>query len=329
MTRFALNRAQSLLDRRSLLAGAGALAASSVVTRAAEPAALPAVPAAMPAGAAGTSLVLLGTTGAPYFIPGRKMCGQAIVIDSRVYVIDVGYGVVGQMAQAKLAFGNVAGIFLTHMHADHMADYPMLVYEIGFGHGIDPVAVRGPEGVNQTHAGALGVFSGALASRAAMMQGMTPLDRRFALTQLSRNGVIYEDDHVKVTALKVPHPPIPSYAYRFDSRDRSIVISGDTSYFEPLAALAKDADILVHEAIYLPGFAGPPYNMPDTMVKMATTVHTTPEQAGQIAQRAGVKTLVLSHLIPGESTTTDDIWRAEAAKHYGGKIIVGHDLMII
>jgi ribonuclease BN (tRNA processing enzyme) len=87
--------------------------------------------------------------------------------------------------------------------------------------------------------------------------------------------------------------------------------------------------VLVHEAIYLPGFAAPPYNMPEPMQKMATTVHTTPEQAGRIAQEAGVKTLVLSHLIPGESTTADEVWRAEAAKHFTGKIIVGHDLMVI
>jgi ribonuclease BN (tRNA processing enzyme) len=173
------------------------------------------------------------------------------------------------------------------------------------------------------------VFSEDFSKRAFMMRGSTPPDQRFAVTQISKDGVIYQDERVKVTALAVPHPPIPSYAYRFDSKDRSIVISGDTRAFEPLADLAKGADILVHEAIYLPGFAAPPYNMPEPMLKMATTVHTTPEQAGIIAQKAGVKTLVLSHLIPGENTVADDVWRAEAAKHFTGRIIVGRDLLVI
>jgi ribonuclease BN (tRNA processing enzyme) len=257
------------------------------------------------------------------------MDGQAIVVDGHIYLIDAGYGVVGRMVEAKLAFDKVAGIFITHMHSDHVSDYPMLAYEIAHVPATTPVPVFGPEGIQQTHAGALEVFREDFTQRAAMLRGLTPPEKRFTVTQVSKDGPIYQDDRVKVTALAVPHPPIPTYAYRFDSRDRSIVISGDTSAFDPLANLAKGADVLVHEAIYLPGFAGPPYNMPEPMLKMATTVHTTPEQAGAIAQKAGVKTLVLSHLIPGEDTTTDDIWRAEAAKHFTGKIIVGHDLMVI
>lgn len=313
-----MNRPKASIDRRAVLAGGAALLACGFGANATEPKA-----------PSGTKLILLGTTGAPYFIPERKMIGQAIVTDGRVYVIDTGYGVVGRMTEAGLPFGNVAGIFFTHLHSDHIPDYPMLAYQIASRNGVSPVAVVGPEGIQQAHAGALQVFGEDFAQRSAMMRGLTPPDQRFALTQVSKDGLIYQDDHVKVTALAVPHPPIPSYAYRFDSKDRSIVISGDTRAFPPLAQLAGGADILVHEAIYLPGFAGPPYNMPEPMLKMATTVHTTPEQAGQLAEQAGVKTLVLSHLIPGESTTPDEIWRAEAAKHFKGEIIVGHDLMVI
>jgi ribonuclease BN (tRNA processing enzyme) len=307
-----------LFDRRAVLAAGGALLAASAVARA--------VPLS---GETGTKLVLLGTTGGPFFIPQRKMDGQAIVIDGHVYVIDAGYGIVGRMVEAKLPFADVAGIFITHMHSDHISDYPMLAYQVEQARAMTTVSVFGPEGIREAHAGAFLTFQEDFTQRAAMLRGLLPPEKRFAVTQISKDGVIYQDERVKVTALAVPHPPIPSYAYRFDSRDRSIVISGDTSASDALADLAKGADILVHEAIYLPGFAGPPYNMPEPMLKMATTVHTTPEQAGQIAQKAGVKTLVLSHLIPGENTTTDDVWRAEAAKHFTGKIIVGHDLMVI
>ncbi|MCJ2180509.1 MBL fold metallo-hydrolase [Novosphingobium sp. 2580] len=278
---------------------------------------------------AGTKLVLLGTTGAPYFIPERKMIGQAVVIDGRVYLIDAGYGVAGRMVEAHLPFEKVAGIFVTHMHADHIADFPIIAEQIAMSQGISPVGVFGPEGIRATCSGALETFTETFKARQMMMQGIPAPSDRFAVTQIAANGVIFQDDRVEVSALAVPHPPIPSYAYRFDSQDRSIVFSGDTRMFEGLAEFAKGADVLVHEAIYLPGFAAPPYNMPEAMVKMATSVHTTPEQAGQIAQQAGVKTLVLSHLIPGQTTTPDSVWHSEAAKHFKGRIIVGHDLMVI
>jgi ribonuclease BN (tRNA processing enzyme) len=307
-----------VFGRRAVLAAGGALLATCAVAR-----------AGVPGGEAGTRLVLLGTTGGPYFIPQRKMNGQAIVIDGHVYVIDAGYGIVGRMVEARLPFSDVAGVFITHLHSDHISDYPMLAYQIELARASTTVPVFGPAGIREAHAGAFQTFNEDFTTRAPLLRGLLPPEKRFAVTQISKDGVIYQDDRVKVTALAVPHPPIPSYAYRFDSRDRSIVISGDTRASDALADLARGADILVHEAIYLPGFAAPPYNMPAPMVEMATTVHTTPEQAGQIAQKAGVKTLVLSHLIPGESTVADDVWRAEAAKHFTGRIIVGHDLMVI
>jgi ribonuclease BN (tRNA processing enzyme) len=142
-----------------------------------------------------------------------------------------------------------------------------------------------------------------------------------------------QNDQVKVTSLRVPHPPITqAYAYRFDARDRSVVISGDTAYAPELAQFARGADVLVHEAMYLPGI--------DAIVRRATNAsrlrehlvasHTSTEDVGRIAAAAGVKTLVLSHLVPGDDPSiTDGQWAEGAARHFKGRIVVGKDLLEI
>jgi ribonuclease BN (tRNA processing enzyme) len=146
-------------------------------------------------------------------------------------------------------------------------------------------------------------------------------------------GLVLKNDDVTVTSCLVKHPPIErSYAFRFDTRDRSVVISGDTAYLPKLAEFAKGADVLIHEAMYLPAI--------DKLVKNATgstrlrqhliASHTTTDDVGRIASAADVKTLVLSHLVPGnDPSITDEMWAAGARKFFIGKIIVGKDLMEI
>jgi ribonuclease BN (tRNA processing enzyme) len=131
----------------------------------------------------------------------------------------------------------------------------------------------------------------------------------------------------------VLHPPIKhAYAYRFDTADRSVVISGDTNYAPGLVALAKGADVLVHEVLYLPGLDRLLARVPNaaTLRKHIVDSHTVVEDVGRLAAQAQVKTLVLSHFVPGDDPEiTDDMWSAGVRKHFKGKIIVGKDLMEI
>jgi ribonuclease BN (tRNA processing enzyme) len=146
------------------------------------------------------------------------------------------------------------------------------------------------------------------------------------------------DDTVKVSAIVVEHPPVkPSRGYRFDFKDRSIAFSGDTAPLDAVATMAKGADVLVHEAMYLPAVEpevkarlaqGQPGTLADFMAHMKAD-HTPAEDAGRIAQEAGVKALVLSHLTPAVASVSDETWRAAAAKHFKGEIIVAQDLMVI
>ena len=138
-----------------------------------------------------------------------------------------------------------------------------------------------------------------------------------------------------MTAALVEHPPVvPSFAYRFDTADRSIVISGDTARSEGLIALARGADVLVHEALWVPGIDWLAREMlnadPAQLRKHMLESHTPVEEVGRIAAEAGVKTLVLSHFVPGDIPgLTDDDWRAGARVYFNGEIVVGRDFMEI
>ena len=137
---------------------------------------------------------------------------------------------------------------------------------------------------------------------------------------------VFEDDRVKVTAILVPHGPVfPSYAYRFDTADGSVTFSGDTGRSDNLAALAADTDVLVHEVIDVDYFARLWNN--DGAVQHMQEAHTSSQDVGRIATAANAKSLVLSHIGPGDSRlVSDDQWLAGVTQTYGGPVTIGHDL---
>jgi ribonuclease BN (tRNA processing enzyme) len=122
----------------------------------------------------------------------------------------------------------------------------------------------------------------------------------------------------------------PAFAYRFDTADRSIVFSGDTTPCDSLVALARGADVLVHEVIHKPSLARLMARVPnaDRLVEHIVASHTTHTDVGRVAKQAGVKTLVLTHFVPSDDPTlTDQVWIDGARTHFDGQIIVGKDLM--
>jgi ribonuclease BN (tRNA processing enzyme) len=146
-------------------------------------------------------------------------------------------------------------------------------------------------------------------------------------------GLVMSDERVTVTAALVDHPPVvPAFAYRFDVRDRSIVISGDTAPSKNLVALAGGADVLVHAVMYPPAIARLAARVPNAAA-LATSIlahQTSAEDAGRLAQEARVKTLVLSHLVPPDDPEVSEaLWREAAARHFHGTVIVGRDLLEI
>jgi ribonuclease BN (tRNA processing enzyme) len=129
------------------------------------------------------------------------------------------------------------------------------------------------------------------------------------------------------------HPPIRhAFAYRIDTPDRSIVISGDTAPSDALVELARGADVLVHEVMHLPSISALIATEPNAtrLRQHLIDSHTTTDQVGQVATRAGVKTLVLSHFVPGGYPfLSDQLWYDAVRPHFAGELIVGKDLMEI
>jgi ribonuclease BN (tRNA processing enzyme) len=148
---------------------------------------------------------------------------------------------------------------------------------------------------------------------------------------LTGPGVVFEGGGVRVTSALVDHPPVtPAFAYRFDTPERSIVISGDTRPSPALVALARGADVLVHEALFPGAVDRLVANVPNAprLRQSILSHHTSAEDAGRIAAEAGVKVLVLSHLIPVEDPLVGEgDWIAAASTHFGGRVVVGRDLM--
>ena len=136
-----------------------------------------------------------------------------------------------------------------------------------------------------------------------------------------------------MTAVLVNHPPVnPAFAYRFDAPDRSIVISGDTSASDNLIGLAQGADVLVHEVMHLPSIDRLISAEPNAPLLRShlMAAHSTCEQAGRAAQAAGVKTLVLSHFVPGGlPAIPDSVWLEATRPYFDGTIIIGRDLLEI
>jgi len=134
-----------------------------------------------------------------------------------------------------------------------------------------------------------------------------------------------------VTSALVDHPPVvPAFAYRFDGRDRSIVISGDTRPSETLVKLARGADVLVHSVMFPSAVERLVARVPNASGLRASILahQTSVEDAGRVARAAGVKMLVLSHLVPPDDpTVTDRMWLDAARTHFGGEVIVGRDLL--
>jgi ribonuclease BN (tRNA processing enzyme) len=151
--------------------------------------------------------------------------------------------------------------------------------------------------------------------------------------EMREGGPAMADDNLRVTATLVDHPPVvPAFAYRFDAADRSIVISGDTALSQNLVKLAAGADVLVHSVMYPPAIDRLVARVPNAVsLKASILAHqTSAEDAGRIAQDAGVKTLVLSHFVPpDDSAVTEAMWLGAPRRHFRGAVIVGEDLLEI
>jgi ribonuclease Z len=266
-------------------------------------------------------VILLGT-GYPRPDPNHAAASAAVVAGDKWFVVDAGRGATLRIAGTDLKYANLAAVFLTHLHSDHTAGLPDL-FETSwqFGRGAKPFELYGPAGTQRLSDAMLEFFHDDIHIRRDLQEKL-PAGGATIKTHIVGEGVVYDDGTVRVTAFAEDHRPVePAFGYRFDCGGKSIVISGDTRPNPNLVKYAKGADVLVMEA-YLPEH----FLKVDTpeVAKKLMSYHSSAEEAGEMAKAAGVKTLVLTHLIPANAEET---FLQRASAHFNGKIIAGRDLL--
>ncbi len=281
-----------------------------------------------------TRIILLGTKGGPTLATKTNRANPAtlILINDVPHLIDCGYGVSRQLIKAGVSLDRLRYIFITHHHSDHNLEYGPLLYNAAVASQSIRIDAYGPPGLQKLTNDFFEYERFDIETRLVDEGGEDPR-KAIAVHEFERAGIVMQNDDVRVTSCRVRHPPITqSYAYRFDAKDRSIVISGDTAYARELAEFAKGAEVLVHEAMYVPAIEKLIQQNPGAtrLREHLLAAHTSTEDVGRIAAQAGVKTLVLSHLVPGDDPTiTDEQWAEGVRKSFKGRIIVGKDLMEI
>lgn len=294
-------------------------------------------------------------------VAGRAGISAALAVGDRVFVIDCGRGSPSAYADAGLGFPHLEAVFLTHLHADHVGDLPgMLLYPWGSRTGPDgplpPVRVYGPARPDALPAGdavfhrkstihpdlptpgTADLVENILAGYAYHLNIMPldasmpdaaalvrPTDIRFQGGTEGNTQVVVDDGAVRVTAVAVTHGrAVPALAYRFDTADGAVVFSGDTTVNDSLISLARDADILVHEVADL-GFLEQHGATGAALERMAA-LHTDVTQVGGVAERAGVRELILSHYLPADpQAITETDWAHRAGRGFSGITTAGRD----
>ena len=280
-----------------------------------------------------TRIILLGTKGGPRVGEvGRSNPATLILINDVPYLVDCGYGVTRQLMLAGIALNRLRYVFITHHHSDHNLEFGPLYYNawiVGLPVKVD---AYGPPGLQKMSDDFFAYQKFDIDTR-IVDEGRSDPRKFLTVHEFDKPKVVLENSDVKVSTCRVRHPPIDqAYAYRFDAPDRSVVISGDTAFSPELAAFAKGADVLIHEVMYLPAIDALVKRLPEAkrLRDHLMASHTLPADVGKLATQAGVKTLVLSHFVPGDdSSITDEQWSEDVRKHFKGPIIVGRDLMEI
>ena len=311
-----------------------------------------------------TELVLLGTAGAPLPVAGRGGISSALVVDGRVFVVDCGRGSPSAYAGAGLDFARLEAVFITHLHADHTGDLPgLILYPWGVREDADgplpPLRVYGPsrpavlpEGDAAFHrettifperpTPSTSDLVHAILAGYAYHLNVMPLDCHMPDPGALVRGidihvparaegvprdpvVVFDDDAVRVTAVAVTHGhAVPALGYRFDTADGSVVFSGDTTVNDDLIALARDADILVHQVADL-GYLERHGTTGAELARMAG-LHTDVTEVGGVAERARVRELILSHYLPADPrAVTEQEWAERAGRGFSGTVTAGRD----
>ncbi len=286
--------------------------------------------------------VVLCGTGSPLPDAARASACTAIVAGGELVLVDVGPGSWEVADLANLPTSALSAVLLTHFHSDHIGDLGEAITQSWIAGRARPLDVYGPPGVARVVDGFATAYASDVDYRIAH-HGEEALPRAAAAAVAHEvplpadplgATVVFERNGLKVTMFRVDHTPVePAVGYRFDYRGRSVVVSGDTAKSASLIANAKGADILIHEALQADMVQRASRVAGETgrarlagLSKDILNYHATPVQAAETAREAGVKQLVLSHLVPGPSNMlVRRMFLDGVGDAYDGEVTIGED----
>jgi ribonuclease BN (tRNA processing enzyme) len=312
-------------------------------------------PPLRPAPQPGTRVVMLGTHGGPGIERDRAQTSSAVVVDGVPYLVDCGYGSLRQLVLSTIGYQQLDVVFFTHLHDDHTSDLPALM-SLQWTGGAKKTAteIYGPSGTARLVDAAL-AFLRVNAEIRTVDEGRTvdptTMFHGHDIAATAKPTHVLADERVTVTAVESTHYPPRStekmshraLSYRFDTKERSIVFTGDTAYSENIVGLAKEADLFVCEvmaqSMYEANIArakeAEAAGNPISIARHVAETHSTPADVGKMAAKAKVKTVVLYHLLPGPRQPggldyaithfTDGV----RAAGFAGEVIVSQDLMVL
>lgn len=276
-------------------------------------------------------IVMLGT-GTPAPDPQRQGPSLAIVAGGQAYVVDAGVGVMRRVAGAwregipQLRPDRVGIAFITHLHSDHTMGLPDLIFTPWIYGRSQPLALYGPTGTKAMAGDLLKAYAQDIDIRIHGLEHANSTGYRVDAHDIEP-GVVYQDANVKVTAFAVQHGSWKeALGYRFDTRGKSIVISGDTRPSESVVQACNGCDVLIHEAYS--GLASPTKAKSGQWRDYLAAFHTSADQLGQLATRAGAKMVVLTHAMPFSDSGGGELV-SQVKQHYQGSVIWPRDLDVI
>lgn len=277
-------------------------------------------------------LVLLGSKGGPALRPGGPWPSSSLLeIGGRTIVVDCGLGVTRGLTGAGISLKALDLIFITHLHSDHVLELGPLIHTAWTAGLATKVTVFGPPGTGHYWQRFCQAMEFDIEIRIAD-EGRPDLRDLVSIVEFDE-GQVTQERGLKISALRVDHPPVTDcFALRFDHVGQSIVFSSDTAFFPPLADFAEGADVLVHEAMLEEGIerlvakTGKGARLREHLLAS----HSFAEEAGRIASDAGVKRLVLNHLIPADDPEIDEAdWIAAVRKTWAGDLTIARDGLVV
>src|SRR6266853_2501581 len=279
-----------------------------------------------------TQIVLLGT-GNPPADPDRSGPATAIVVDGTPYLVDFGAGVVRRAKAAVADRGitalepsNLRVVFVTHLHSDHTVGYPDLILTPWLLGRRVPLEVYGPAGIKAMTEHIFEAYRADFETRSQhyrekLSLASSPEGHKVNAHEITA-GVVYKDANVTVTAFPTKHA-MESYGYRFDTPDRSIVITGDTNPTQATIDACRGCDVLIHEVRSLAGLA----KRPPACQRFGSKYHTTTAQLAELAAQAKPRLLILYHhaialrpeVNPGASSPAELL--SEVSARYSGHVV--------